>query len=417
MVRCGVALGCVLMVACGTRSDERPGVARTSGGAPTDGGAPAGCAQLLQDTLTPKVFVLPQDSWVSARRGLISCSQGASDGLGNLGFAVQTYGVKAGDPPGEARIYVVDPSSGAVLQATDLMGQRGVWKAFVHGFQDGFLAVNADFSRLQVHVFWLGHTGTPTGARLEPVGDFPNEVLATLPDGRVLLASDQLSGAVLEEYGGDAGLLWSTPLGTPGLAFLAVDVLGATLFEHPDADGGLALTWIDGRGAIGASFTMTGFFVDLFQRAEGGFFLQSQDANYPYVRWVGQVSSGGHTIEPAPGWLPTPPGPSGVDTSGWFQVVPGAAAYVIDRRFSPPTSSGLEFRSATGEVCGNVDLFPVDGRIRALDSFSLGLDGTLIARGLSCDSGAGFSAALQANTGVPLCVCAWQYWPKLLHSL
>ena len=214
MVRWGVVAGCLLLVACGARTNGRERVAQTSGGAPTDGGAPDGCAQLRPNDVTPKVFVLPQDSWVSARRGLITCGQGASDGRGNLAFPVQTFGLNPGDPPGEARFYVVDLSSGAVLQATDLMGHRSIWTASVLGLQDGFIALTTDFSQLQMHLVWLGHAGTPTGARLEPVDDLPNELLSALPDGSAILASGRISPsgslAVLEEYGSDGGLQWST---------------------------------------------------------------------------------------------------------------------------------------------------------------------------------------------------------------
>jgi hypothetical protein len=293
------------------------------------------------------------------------------------------------------------------------MGERSIWTVFSVGLQDGFLAVTTDFSRLQQHLVWLGHTGAPTGARHEPAEEIPNELLATLPDGRAILVSGQESpsgsSAALEEYGSDGGLQWSTPMpGSRGFPlFAAVDVSGNTLLEQFEGDGGVSLTWIDEAGVVGASFGMRGPIIIMFQRAEGGFFLSSS------AQWVGQVSSGGHAIEPPPDWLPTPPFTS---TRTSFMVTPGRDGYVIDRRFTVPTSSTLEVRSAAGEVCGEVQLFPLGSPpLVSPRTVALGADGTPILSGLSCLSSGVVSPALQVNAGVPVCSCAWQYWPALLR--
>jgi hypothetical protein len=187
---------------------------------------------------------------------------------------------------------------------------------------------------------------------------------------------------------------------------MAVDVAGKTLFQQLDRDGGASLTWIDERGAIGASFGIASdLVVNLVQRAEGGFFLSSGN------QWVGQVSSGGNIIEPPPAWLPPPRYPSS------FTVTPGRDGYVIDRRFIDPIMSTLEVRSVAGEVCGEVQIFPsgIPPLVILLNSVALGADGTPILSGLSCLSSGGVSAELEVNAGVPACSCAWQYWPGLLR--
>ena len=170
------------------------------------------------------------------------------------------------------------------------------------------------------------------------------------------------------------------------------------------------MAWVDENGVLGSAFDGPPGLVDALPRAEGGFFLQQQDqSSSPFPHWVGMLASGATNLEPAPDWLP-PPGFSGPD---WFRVAPARDGYVI----APvnPMQAILEVRSVLGELCGHVELVPVDSRILGLGHTTLGADGTVFVSGNNCDGPSSLSASLEVNAGARVCTCAWQYWPALLH--
>jgi hypothetical protein len=127
----------LLCAACGSRSGENSvsGQVPVTTGSLEDGGgtgsAPS-CATLLPVPVRPEVFVLPQDSWVQGNQGNLTCRQGTSDSLGNRAFSVQTYGTSNFAPPGEARLYVIDPASGTI-QVDDVAGERDRWASRSRG--------------------------------------------------------------------------------------------------------------------------------------------------------------------------------------------------------------------------------------------------------------------------------------------
>ena len=58
----------------------------------------------------------------------------------------------------------------------------------------------------------------------------------------------------------------------------------------------------------------------------------------------------------------------------------------------------------------------MDSRILALETSYIGADGTVFVSGHSCPGPSSVAASLEANAGAPVCTCAWQYWPALLHT-
>ena len=407
--------GLILMLSgCsnGPGNVSNSGLGSTSGQAP-DGG-PSSCDHLLETSVTPKVFVLPPDA------GFARCGRGTSDGLGNLAFAVQTGGHDI-DPPGDARLNFLDSATG-LFRATEVVaGVRGTWDVVPHGVENGFIG---EFSFLDLppsdvpgyQLTWFDHTGHPTGARQES-GSNPGAFQSALFDGRVFTLTGDLASPTrqtLLAYGADGQQRWATELPPSMLStthVLGVDLEGRTLVELP-SEGGGPLLWVDESGDLGVPFELaTGsgsFLSGVFPRVEGGFFLLQRSLDYPYTpHWAGQLASGETTPEPAPDWLRLP---SAVSPPNWFRALPGrdGYAFVVD----PAT---LEVRSVDGEVCGHVSLVPVDGRIRNLDIGELGADGTLVLTGLSCGNSAMLSTAQLESAGVPVCRCAWQYWPALLH--
>jgi hypothetical protein len=370
------------------------------------------CATLLPAAVRPKVFVLPQDAWVQERKFILRCQTGTSDSLGNLAFSVQTHGTEGKDPPGDARLYVLDPAS-AAIEVNDVPGERGLWSAGVQGLRSGFLGVVSflDFFG-EYRLTWYEHTGVPTGARHDS-GPGPGALVGVLPDGRVIVLNVLLAGPQapsLEQYESDGGLRWATVLSVAGFLSLSeVDVDGRTLLGESFADGGVSLRWVDENGVPGPVFDGPPRLFDAFPRAEGGFFLLQFPPDFnEFPRWAGVVASGATTLEPVPDWLPKP----GVTGEDWFRVTPARDGYLI--RPSDAMEPILEVRSVVGELCGRVDLVPVDS-IVGLGTSYLGADGTVLASGFSCPGSNSRSASLQANAGAQVCTCAWQYWPALLR--
>ena len=381
--------------------------------APDGGSSHKGCDQLLPASVTPRVFTAPDAAFAH-------CGPGTSDRLGNLAFAVQSGG-RSREPAGDGRLYFVDAATGSV-QASDIVaGVSGTWDLVPHGFESGFLA---EFSWLDLgccnnipgyELTWFDHTGRPTGARQGSESD-AGHFQTVLWDGRAFTLTLDLatSNQTLHQYGSEGQQRWATVLPRSMLSntsILGVDVDGNALAMLP-AEGSRPLLWVDESGTVGVPFEIPGAPGRLpsavFQRAEGGFFVLQTDSDYPYTpHWAGQLASGGTTLEPPPDWLPLP---SAVSPPNWFTTVPGRDGYALV--INPPT---LEVRSLDGEVCGHVDLVPVDGRIRNLDSFGIGADGTVFATGLSCGNSSALLAGQFESAGAPVCRCAWQYWPALIH--